>query len=301
MKRDFLSIWDLEKDEIYDIFHLSDNIKKFLRKDESYKPLKGKVVALLFEKPSTRTRVSFEAAVHQLGGYPIFLSSKEIQLARGESLEDTARVLSRYVQAVIIRTYEHDKLVKFAATSDVPVINALSDLLHPCQAMADYYTLWQKKRLDNIKFAYVGDGNNVCNSLILGAAKLGIKMVVATPEDYQPDPSILKKVEDKKANITITTSPLEAVKGADVVYTDTWVSMGKEDEKKLREKIFKPYQVNRSLLSLAKPDVLVMHCLPAHRGEEITDEVMDGKNSIVFEQAENRLHVQRAILVKLMK
>jgi len=301
MKRDFLSIWDLEKDEIYDIFHLSDNIKKFLRKDESYKPLKGKVVALLFEKPSTRTRVSFEAAVHQLGGYPIFLSSKEIQLARGESLEDTARVLSRYVQAVIIRTYEHDKLVKFAATSDAPVINALSDLLHPCQAMADYYTLWQKKRLDNIKFAYVGDGNNVCNSLILGAAKLGIKMVVATPEDYQPDPSILKKVEDKKANITITTSPLEAVKGADVVYTDTWVSMGKEDEKKLREKIFKPYQVNRSLLSLAKPDVLVMHCLPAHRGEEITDEVMDGKNSIVFEQAENRLHVQRAILVKLMK
>ncbi|MCD6406943.1 ornithine carbamoyltransferase [Candidatus Aerophobetes bacterium] len=295
MKKDFISIWDLTPQEIYDIFNLTEKLKE----NFSSQPLKGKSIALIFEKPSTRTRLSFEVGAYQLGAFPIFLSLKDIHLGKNESLEDTARVMSRYVQAVVIRTFEQEKVERFALNSSVPVINALTDFLHPCQALSDYYTLWKKGKLnEDIKFAYVGDGNNVCHSLILGAAKLGIQMVVATPEKYRPHPLILEKIKGTK--IRIITSPEEAVKNADIVYTDVWVSMGKEEEKEKREKIFKPYQINASLLSLAKKDALVMHCLPAHRGEEITDEVIDSKNSIVWEQAENRLHTQKALLVKLL-
>ncbi len=297
MKKDFLSIWDLSSCEIYNLFQLADKLRFLVKKNKNYKPLRNKFCALIFEKPSTRTRVSFEVGARELGANTLFLSAQEIHLGRGESIEDTAKVLSRYVDAVIIRTYGHERIVRFAQAADISVINALSDLLHPCQAMADYYTLWQRGKLNGIKFAYVGDGNNVCHSLILGAAKLGVEMVVATPQNYSPQPSIMEKAKSIGAKINLTTDPKEAVKEADVIYTDVWTSMGKEKEREERKKIFQPYQVNLHLLSLAKPDALVMHCLPAHRGEEITDEVIDGKQSIVFEQAENRLHIQRAILV----
>jgi len=301
MKKDFISIWDLDTQEIYEIFQLAEKLRDMINKKTPYKPLEGKTLALIFEKPSTRTRVSFEVGAHQLGAYPIFLSSQDIHLGKSESLEDTARVLSRYVQAIVIRTYEQERVERLAVSADIPVINALSDLLHPCQAMGDYYTLWRKKKLNqNTKLAYVGDGNNVCHSLILGAAKLGVKMAVATPEKYKPHPLILEKIKGREEKIKITTNPEQVVEKADVIYTDVWVSMGKEKEREEREEIFKPYQVNRHLLSLAKPDAFVMHCLPAHRGKEITDEVLDGKNSIVWEQAENRLHIQKALLVKLM-
>jgi ornithine carbamoyltransferase len=300
MKKDFLSIWDFEPEKIYQLFKLADHLRKLIEEGKNFQPLKGKSLALIFEKPSTRTRVSFEVAAYQLGARPLFLSAGDLHLGKGESLEDTARVLSRYVQGVIIRTYQHERVVRFAAAADIPVINALSDLLHPCQTMADYYTLWRKGRLNNIKLAYVGDGNNVCHSLILGAARLGVEMVVATPEKYFPQAFILEKAKKAGGKISIITKPSEAVKEADVIYTDVWVSMGKEKERKEREKVFQDYQVNTTLLKLAKPDVLIMHCLPAHRGQEITDEVIDGKNSIVWEQAENRLHIQRAILIELM-
>jgi len=300
MKKDFLSIWDFETEKIYHLFQLADRLRKLIEEGKDFQPLKGKSLALIFEKPSTRTRVSFEVAAYQLGARPLFLSTQDLHLGKSESLEDTARVLSRYVQGVVIRTYEHERVVRFATTVDIPVINALSDLLHPCQAMADYYTLWRRGRLNKIKLAYVGDGNNVCHSLILGAARLGVEMAVATPEKYSPQPPILEKAKKVGGKISITTKPREAVEKADVIYTDVWVSMGQEKEKEKRERVFRDYQVNTTLLKLAKPDVLVMHCLPAHRGQEITDEVMDGKNSIVWEQAENRLHIQRAILVELM-
>ncbi len=300
MKKDFLSIWDFTTEKIYQIFELANRLRKVMKNGQPFYPLKGKNIALIFEKPSTRTRVSFEVAINQLGANSIFLSTQDIHLGKSESLEDTARVLSRYVQGVIIRTFEHERLVRFASIAGIPVINALSDLLHPCQAMADFYTLWLKKDLKKIKLAWVGDGNNVCHSLILGAARLGVNMVVSTPEKYQPEPSIVEKAQDAGGKIEIISQPREAVRGADVVYTDVWVSMGQEQEKEEKEKIFQEYQVNPSLLKLAKPDVVVMHCLPAHRGKEITDEVMDGKNSIVWEQAENRLHIQRAILIEIM-
>jgi len=298
MKKDFLSIWDLTTEEIYQIFQLADNLRE---KDILYQPLKGKTLALIFEKPSTRTRVSFEVGAYHLGAHPIFLSTQDIHLGKSESLEDTAKVISRYVDGVMIRTFEQKKVEIFAASADIPVINGLTDLLHPCQAMADYYTLWRKGKLNqDTKFVYVGDGNNVCHSLILGAARLGVQLVVATPESFRPNSSILEKIKEKGERIKIITDPKLAVKDADVIYTDVWVSMGQEKEAEKKKNIFKPYQVNTSLLSLAKPDVLVMHCLPAHRGEEITSEVIDGKNSIVWDQAENRLHIQKALLVKLM-
>jgi len=208
MKKDFISIWDLDTQEIYEIFQLADKLRDMINKKTPYKPLEGKTLALIFEKPSTRTRVSFEVGAHQLGAYPIFLSSQDIHLGKSESLEDTARVLSRYVQAIVIRTYEQERVERLAVSADIPVINALSDLLHPCQAMGDYYTLWRKKKLNqNTKLAYVGDGNNVCHSLILGAAKLGVKMAVATPEKYKPHPLILEKIKGREEKIKITTNP----------------------------------------------------------------------------------------------
>lgn len=301
MKKDFLSVWELETHEFYKLFWITDRLREMVGRQRSSHFLRGRTVALIFEKSSTRTRVSFEVGISDLGGEPLFLSSNDIHLGKSESIEDTGKVLSRYVDALVIRTYAHERVKRLAQAAEIPVINALSDLLHPCQAMADYYTLWHRGILDeNLKLVYVGDGNNVCHSLILGAAKLQVKMVIASPKGYAPHPQIVEKAKSAGGDIRINPDPREAVKGADVIYTDVWTSMGQEEEKEKRKKAFGPYQINSSLLSLAKPDTLIMHCLPAHRGEEITDEVIDGKSSIVFEQAENRLHIQRAILLELI-
>lgn len=300
MKNDFLSLCDLTREEILELFERAEHLKGILEKGEIYHPLQGKTLGMIFRKPSTRTRLSFEVAMSQLGGYPIFLSSQEMQLQRGESIEDTGRVLSRYLNAILIRTFDQSEVVKLAQAATIPVINGLTDLLHPCQALSDYYTLWRTgKKLEKLKLAYVGDGNNVCNSLILGAVKLGVRMAIATPAGYEPDREILKRAK-ASGQITLLKDPLEAAKEADVLYTDVWTSMGKENEEESRSKIFGLYQLNSTLLRQAREDVLVMHCLPAHRGEEITSEVMDGEHSIVFEQAEMRLHLQRSLLAKLL-
>ena len=302
MKKDLLSIADLSKDEILHLFELSDYLRNLLKRGKLYHPLQGKTLGMLFRKPSTRTRLSFEVGMYQLGGCAIFLSSQDLQLGRGETTEDTGKILSRYLDAIMIRTFDQEEVIKMAESTSIPVINGLTDLLHPCQALSDYYTLWKRKiDLETIKFVYVGDGNNVCNSLLLGAAQLGVNMVISNPEGYDANPKIMemaKKISNGK--ILIQRDPLKAVEEADIVYTDVWTSMGKEPEKKMRKRIFQPYQVNENLLRRAKKDALVMHCLPAHRGEEITSEVMDGSQSIVFEQAENRLHLQKAILVELL-
>ena len=302
MKKDLLSIADLSKDEILHLFELSDYLRNLLKRGKLYHPLQGKTLGMLFRKPSTRTRLSFEVGMYQLGGCAIFLSSQDLQLGRGETTEDTGKIFSRYLDAIMIRTFDQEEVIEMAESTSIPVINGLTDLLHPCQALSDYYTLWKRKiDLETIKFVYVGDGNNVCNSLLLGAAQLGVNIVVSNPEGYDANPKIIemaKKISNGK--ILIQRDPLKAVEEADIVYTDVWTSMGKESEKKVRKKIFQPYQINEKLLRRAKKDVLVMHCLPAHRGEEITSEVMDGSQSIVFEQAENRLHLQKAILVELL-
>ncbi len=300
MKKDFLSISDLTREEILGLFERADYLKGLLEKGEIYHPLQRKTLGMIFRKSSTRTRVSFEVGMYQLGGHAIFLPSQEMQLQRGESIEDTGRVLSRYVDGILIRTFDQNEVVRLAAAATIPVINGLTDLLHPCQALSDYYTLWRRgKKLEGLKLTYLGDGNNVCNSLILGAAKLGVRMAIANPPGYGPDKKIINKVK-ASGQITLLNNPLEAAKEADVLYTDVWTSMGKENEQESRRKVFKPYQLNSTLLGRAKKEVLVMHCLPVHRGEEITSEIMDGESSIVFEQAENRLHFQKALLVKLM-
>ncbi len=302
MKKDLICIWNLDKNKILNLFQSANYLKKLMEEGKIYHPLEGKTLAMIFEKPSTRTRISFEVGIHQLGGKSLFLSSQDMQLGRGESIEDTARILSRYVDGIIIRTTEHQRIERFSRAATIPVINALTDLLHPCQALSDYYTLWKRgKKLDKIKLAYIGDGNNVCHSLILGAAKLNILIWIATPKEYQPEERIIKKAKKEKGKIHLLRNPEEAVRSADVIYTDVWTSMGQKKEREKRKKIFNPYQLNSVLLKKAKPDALVMHCLPAHRGEEITNEVIDGKNSIVFEQAENRLYLQKAILLDLLK
>ncbi len=300
MKKDFLSISDLTREEILGLFERANYLKDLLEKGEICHPLQRKTLGMIFRKSSTRTRISFEVAMYQLGGHAIFLPSQEMQLQRGESVEDTGRILSRYVDGILIRTFDQNEVVRLAEAATIPVINGLTDLLHPCQALSDYYTLWRRgKKLDRLKLTYLGDGNNVCNSLILGAVKLGVRMAIANPPGYGPDEEIIKKAK-ASGQITLLNDPLESAKEADVLYTDVWTSMGKENEKESRRKVFGPYQLNSTLVGQARKDVLVMHCLPAHRGEEITSEVIDGDNSIVFEQAENRLHFQKALLVKLM-
>jgi len=300
MKKDFLSISDLTQEEIIQLFKKTDHLKSLLEKGEIYHPLQQKTLAMIFRKPSTRTRVSFEVAMYQLGGHAIFLPSSEMQLQRGESIEDTGKVLSRYVAGIVIRTFDQNEVARLAEAATVPVINGLTDLLHPCQALSDYYTLWERgKELEGLKLAYLGDGNNVCNSLVLGAAKLGVHIAIATPPGYEPDKEIIEKAA-ASGKITLLKDPLEAAKNASVLYTDVWTSMGKEEERESRGRMFKPYQLNAALLKQARKDVLVMHCLPAHRGEEITPEVMDSEHSIVFEQAEMRLHFQKALLTELL-
>jgi ornithine carbamoyltransferase len=304
MKKDLITISELSVNEIEGIFELTDKLKK--DKDYFSKVLSGKTIALIFQKPSNRTRVSFEVGMYQLGGNSFYLSPSEISLGVRESIKDVAKTLSRYVDGIVLRTFEHKNILELARFADVPVINGLSDFSHPCQALADIYTIKEKlKILKGVTLAYIGDGNNVCNSLLYTCAKIGLNMNVGAPKGYEPDMSILKDVKSiarsKSAVISLFNNPYEAVKGVDVVYTDVWASMGQEKETNIRKKVFKIFQVNRNLLKLAKKKALIMHCLPAHRGEEITDEVIDSKYSVVFDQAENRMHVQKAILIKLLK
>jgi len=299
--RDLLTLKELDAEEILAILDTADLFKKERRQGILRKPLRDKTLALIFEKPSTRTRVSFEVAMKELGGNTVVLHSSEMQLARGESIEDTAKVLSRYVHAVMLRVIRHSDLVRFAEAAEIPVINGLSDLYHPCQILADLQTIREAKGgLSGLKIAWVGDGdNNVANTLIVAAAKLNLNLNLACPRGYQPREEVLQ--EAGNAKIYITENPIEAVTEADVVITDTFISMGKEAEREKRLNTFLPkYQVNKRLMELAKPDAIFLHCLPAHRGEEVTEDVIDGKWSVVWEEAENRLHTQKAILYHLL-
>ena len=301
MKKNFLSLSDFSSKELKDFFLLTKELKERKRRGEGIIPLLyGKTLGLLFRKPSTRTRISFEVGMKQLGGETIFLKDETLQSSRGETLKDTARIFSLYLNGLVIRTFEQKEIEDFANACKIPVINGLTDLLHPCQALSDYFTLWEKVGdLSGLNFLYIGDGNNVCNSLILGADKFGVNLYISTPRGYEPQKEILNKVSSKK-RIKIGNDPKEFVNLANVIYTDTWVSMGNEKEIKKRLKDFKNFQVNKKLLSLAKNNPLIMHCLPAHRGEEITSEVLDSSSSIVLLQAENRLHLQKAILSSLL-
>ncbi len=304
--RDLLSIHELSVDEVEEILQLAAELKAKQKAGIEHKLLAGKTLGMIFEKSSTRTRVSFETGMYQLGGQALFLSNRDLQLGRGEPIKDTARVLSRYLDGIMIRTYGHERVVELAEYADIPVINALTDLLHPCQVLTDLLTIKEHKgkNLKGLKMAYVGDGNNMTNSYMYGCAKAGMEFVAATPEDYRPDPEVTKlAMEDAKAtgaSITLMTDPVEAVKGADIVVTDTWASMGQEEEHDARKKIFAPYQVNKELMAHADKRAIVMHCLPAYRGEEITEEVLEANADVIFDEAENRLHTQKAIMALLM-
>lgn len=300
MKRDFLRISDLNSTEIESTIKRALELKS--GKERSSCPLIGRSVGLFFEKPSTRTRVSFEVGIYQLGGQPIYLTPKDIQLNRGESISDTAKVLSRYLSAIVLRTYRHTTIEDFGRYADIPVINGLSDVHHPCQALADLMTIYEKKgRLNGIKLAYVGDGNNVVNSLMEAAACTGMELVIACPEGLDPSSEIFNEFQAASGGrISITRNPLEAASQADVLYTDVWVSMGQEQEAEAKKERLRSFQLNSSLMQCAKKDAIVMHCLPAHRGQEITDEVMDSHASVVFDQAENRLHTEKALLEFLL-
>ena len=300
MKRDFLRLWDLSSEEIDLLLKRAVELKS--GKDAHKCPLIGKSIGLLFEKASTRTRVSFEVGIYQLGAQATYMNPNEIQLGRGETIHDTARALSRYLDAIVIRTFSHNTLIEFASSSSVPVINGLSNLHHPCQALADLMTIHEKKgKLKGIHLAYIGDGNNVANSLIEAASRMGIYLTIACPKGYEPDPPILKEAKaSAKSVIKIVRDPKEAADKADVLYTDAWISMGQEKEAREKKKKFRDYQLNSKILSCAKKNAIVLHCLPAHRGEEITDDVMDGPQSAVFDQAENRLHTQKALLEFLL-
>ena len=303
--KDLISIHDLSSSEIKDIFDLAADLKEKQKKGQIHHLLSGKSLALIFEKPSTRTRVSFEVGMYQLGGKTVHLSPRAVQLGVREAISDVARTLSCYVDGVMLRTFHHNDILEFARFASVPAINGLSDLFHPCQALTDVFTVMEKKKnLKGLKFAYIGDGNNVCHSLMFAAAKVGMNLTIAVPSGHEPKDKIVKLAfaDAKKAGveIDILNDPVVAAKGADVIYTDVWASMGQEKQAKARQKKFAKFQVNKQLVKLAKKDVIIMHCLPAHRGEEITNEVIDGKNSVVFDQAENRLHVQKAILTLLL-
>jgi ornithine carbamoyltransferase len=299
MKRDFLRFWDLTTDEINGLLDRAIELKSGA--DATKCPLIGKSVGLIFEKSSTRTKISFEVGIYQLGGQPIYMTPTEIQIGRGETIADTARVLSKYLKGVVIRTFKHSMLEDFAKNSDIPIINGLSDLHHPCQVLSDLMTIKEKLgRIEGVRVAYIGDGNNVANSLLEAAGRMGLSLNIACPEGYEPDADVLELARSGNGEIIILRDPKEAAGRADVVYTDVWVSMGQESEAEVRRAKFQPYQINSKLLGCAREDVLVMHCLPAHRGEEITDEVLDGPRSVVFDQAENRLHAQKALLEMLI-
>jgi ornithine carbamoyltransferase len=302
--KDFLSIRDLSPEEMEYLLFLGRQIKA--HPSVYREALEGKTLALIFEKPSLRTRVSFDVGMHQLGGFCLYLSPAEIDLGKRESIHDVAKNLERMVQGIVIRTFAHEIVEELSAHCDIPVINGLTDFSHPCQALADYLTICEVKgRVRGIKVAFVGDGNNVAHSLLFGGAQLGAEICIATPPDYEPRPEAIAWAQQRAARthakVTITNDPRKAVAGADIVYTDVWTSMGQESETQVRRQVFRPYQVNGELFALAKPDAIFMHCLPAHRGEEVTSDVMDSAHSVVFQQAENRIHVQKALLVELMK
>ncbi|WP_408955889.1 ornithine carbamoyltransferase [Natroniella sp. ANB-PHB2] len=301
-----LTMADLTKKEIKEVFSLAKKLKKENKKNVVHKLLAGKSLGMIFAKSSTRTRVSFETGIYQLGGQGIFLSSNDIQLGRGESINDTAKVLSRYLDGIMIRTFAHTDVEELAEHGSIPIINGLTDSYHPCQALTDLFTIYEYKgQLSNLKMVYIGDGNNVAHSLLLATTKIGMDISIATPNDYRPDLEILHVAErwarESGSQVEVVTDPLQAAQGADILYTDVWASMGDEMEKEEREEAFKDYQVNAEVMNVAQDDAIFLHCLPAHRGEEVTADVIDGEQSVVFEQAENRMHVQKAIMVKLMK
>ena len=293
-----LKMLDLTSEEVIEILNLADQLKYEQKHGISHKRLEGKSLGLIFEKASTRTRVSFEVGMYQLGGQPIFLSSKDMQIGRGEPVQDTARVLSRYLDGIMIRTFEQAEVESLAEYGSIPIINGLTDFCHPCQILADLMTIREfKGKLDGLKMCFIGDGNNMMNSLIVGALKTGMSISVACPEGYEPHPDVLAFAKEYGDKFSMFRTPKEAVVDADVVITDVWASMGQEGEAEKRKKAFEGYQVNAELMSLAKPDAMVQHCLPAHRGEEITEEVFEAHADEIFEEAENRLHAQKAVMV----
>ncbi|AKH20550.1 ornithine carbamoyltransferase [Sedimenticola thiotaurini] len=297
--RHFLSLLDLSPDELRALIHRATELKRILRAGELYEPLKNQTLGMIFEKSSTRTRISFEAGVTQLGGHALFLSSRDTQLGRGEPIEDSARVISRMVDCVMIRTFEHEKVELFAAHSRVPVINALTDLLHPCQLLADMQTYFEHRGdIAGKTVTWVGDGNNMCHSYINAARQFDFQLNISCPEGHDPDPSILQGAGDR---CRIIREPMEAATDADLVVTDVWASMGQEEEQRQREITFANYQVNEQLMAQARPDALFMHCLPAHRGEEVTAGVIDHPDSVVWDEAENRMHAQKALLEMLLR
>ena len=303
--KDLISIHDLSVGEVATILDVATKLKRKQKNGEEHEYLKGKTLAMIFSKASTRTRVSFETGFHQLGGHPIYLNDSTSQVGRGEPVRDTARVLSRFVDGIMIRTFSHDSVIEMAKYATVPVINGLTDLLHPCQALTDLFTIQEYKEiLKGRKLVYVGDGNNMAHSLMFAAAKVGMNIVCASPKGYQPNPQIVQQAQEDAlqtgCTITVEEDLFKAAKGADVLYTDVWTSMGEEAEKSIRQKALGGYQINKELLAVARPDAIVLHCLPAHRGEEITEDVIEGTQSAVFDQAENRLHVQKAIMALLM-
>lgn len=302
--KDFLDIIDVSTEDILTLFDLVAEMKE--RPAEFRNSCDSKVLGMLFRKPSTRTRVSFEVGIYQLGGTGLLLRPDELQLGRGESIADTAKVLSRYMEAIMIRTFEHREIVEFAEHATMPVINGLTDYLHPCQGLTDYFTIWEHTgTLRGLKIAYLGDGNNVAHSLITGAAKLGVDLTIGCPRGFEPDQGVVDRARSEAkvtgARLNIINDPEDAVEDARVIYTDVWTSMGQEREAAKRKKLFEPFRVNLELLSFAHPDWLFMHCLPAHRGDEVVDEVADHPQSVIFDQAENRLHVQKGILYNLLQ
>jgi ornithine carbamoyltransferase len=302
VKRDFLHITDFSPEEIQAVLKNTAELKKMVHEGREYTPLKGKTMAMIFAKPSARTRISFETGMTQLGGHAIFLGPNDIGIGKREAVRDIARVISRYDDIIMARLFDHTHMLELAEYSEVPVINGLTDLNHPCQVMADIFTVLESRgHLEDLKVAFIGDGNNVANSWINLAARLAMHFVLASPSGYDPDPKILQRAQAAGlSRIEVMRDPMAAVRNADVIYTDVWTSMGQEAEREQRLRDFLPYQVNAKLLAAAKPDVYVMHCLPAHRGEEITDEVLDGPHAIVFDEAENRMHAQKAIILKLL-
>ena len=303
--KSLISINDLTLEEIYQIFDLAKSLKEKLLAGEPHKLLEGKTLGMIFAKPSTRTRISFEVGIYQLGGIGLYFNQNDLQLKKSENIHDTAKVLSRYLNGIMIRTFDHQDVVDLAKYGSIPVINGLTDLLHPCQVLTDLFTVREKKRkLQGLKLAYIGDGNNMAHSLLHGCSKVGMDIAIASPSGYKPNEEIVRnsQINAKYMNsrIEILDDPVAAVKNADVVYTDVWASMGQETEAQERKKQFQKFQVNPQLVKNAKEDYIFMHCLPAHRGEEVVDEVADSPNSVIFDEAENRLHVQKAIMALLM-
>jgi len=301
VKRNLISLLDITKEEFFTILDLAARLKAERRAGTFQSYLNCQSLGMIFEKSSTRTRISFEVGMYELGGTALFLSPDDMQIGRGESIADTARVMSRFVSAVMIRAFSHETIEEFARYASVPVINGLSDREHPCQILADVMTIREHfEVLDSLRVAWIGDGNNVCHSIILSAIYTGYEVRIACPRGFMPDTAVIESAQARGAQIVLCDTPADAAKDADVVITDTWVSMGDEQEEEVRRKIFKPYQINAELMGFAKPGAIVLHCLPAHRGDEITDEIMDGSQSAVWDEAENRLHAQKALILWIL-